>query len=134
MKYVLDMKDYCQKAPHSEEKNYNEQFYRYLITNEQGELFAVVWFSQMVDSGNIYSVSVSIREESLSEYFEIYIKNEDNDRGYYPERFEMAMHTARITAENYHHYQECVAVGYSIGNTIMEIFNDCEHTIKRKEQ
>ena len=134
MKYVLDMKDFCTKYPHSDEKDYNEQFYRYLIMDEQGTVYAVVWFGQMVDSGNIYSVSVAIKDEELREYFEIYVKNEDSDRGYYPERFEMSLHTARITNDNYHCYQTCLAMGYSISNAIMEIFEDKEHTSKRRDK
>ena len=126
MKYVLDMKDYCQKAPHSEEKNYNERFYRYLIQDESNITYACVWFAQMVDSGNIYTVSVAIRDEALRDYFDIYIKNDNKDRGYYPEYFEISLSSARIQERDYRRYQEVIAIAYSIASTVMEIFKDEE--------
>ena len=134
MKYVLDMKDFCRKSPHSDEKDYNERFYRYCIVNEQGDLFAIVWFAQQVSSGNIYSVSVAPKKEYLRDYFDIYIKNDNEDRGYYPEYFEISLSSARIQERDYRRYQEVIAIAYSIASTVMEIFKDEEHLQYRKEK
>ncbi len=139
MKYVLDMKDFCQKYPYRDEKDYNERFYRYCIVNEQGELFAIVWFAQQVDSGNIYSVSVSLKKEYLRDCFDIYIKNGDEgrdykNRSYYPERFEMSVSSERLTTDNFQQHIDALAEGYSIAHTIMEIFEDEEHQQYRRNK
>lgn len=134
MKYVLDMKDFCTKSPHSDEKDYNERFYRYCIVNEQGDLFAIVWFAQMVDSGNIYTVSVALKKEYLRDRFDIYIKNNDKDRGYYPERFEISVSSERLTTDNFQQHIDALAEGYSIAHTVMEIFSDEEHLQYRRNK
>ena len=133
MKYILDMKEFCQKVPHSDEKNYNERFYRYRIEDAYGTLVALVWFSQMVDSGNIYSVSVALKKEYLRDCFDIYITNGVENREFYPVRFEMSLKGERLTTENYHQYIYALAEGYTIAQTIMEIFKDEEHLRKHKE-
>ena len=133
MKYVLDMKDWCKKFPHSDEPDYTERFYRYLINDESNTTYACVWFGQKVDNGNIYSVSVAIRDEALRDYFDIYVKMDDNDRGYYPEYFEISLSSARIQERDYRRYQEVIATAYSIASTVMEIFQQEEHLQYRKE-
>lgn len=132
MKYIMDMKDFCSKSPDSDEKNYNEQFYRYRIVNAQDELLALVWFTQMLDSGNIYTACVALKTE-LRDSFDIYVRNEDKDRGYYPKRFELSVSSQRINSDNYRKYTYDLAEAYSIACTVMEIFKDPEHTQHRKE-
>ena len=131
MKYVLDMKDFCTKI-HSQEKDYNEQFYRYLIYDVDNVLYACVWFTQMLDSGNIYSVSVRIRDEVMEDYFDIYIKD-DND-SFYPQYFEISSSSARLKADNFNQYKSMLDRVYEIANTVMEIFKDEEHTSKRRSR
>lgn len=133
MKAVLDLKDFCQKAPNSEEKNYNEQFYRYNIVNNINEVVAVVWFAQMVDSGNIYTVSVSIKDEKLREEFEIFVTCDLPRDTYYPSKFQMGCWSKRLDTTNFYQYQEALNRGFVIGHTVMSIFDLPEHINPYKE-
>ena len=131
MKYVLDLKDFCTKI-NSEEKDYNEQFYRYLIYDVDNITYATVWFAQMVDSGDIYSVSVRIRDEVMEDYFDIYIKD-DND-SFYPEYFEISSSSARLKKENFNQYKDMLDKVYDVANTVMDIFKQEEHISKRRDK
>ena len=132
MKYVLDFKDFCQKAPHSDEKNYNEQFYRYNIMDEE-KVVAVVWFAQMVDSGNIYTVSVSIQDEVVREICEIFVQCDLPRDTYYPSNFQMSLWSKRLNTENFDDFKMALDAGYEIANTVMTIFSSPEHLNPYKE-
>ena len=54
MIYKLALKDYCTKV-NSDEKDFNERFYRYDIVDLEDNHYATVWFGQMVNSKNIFS-------------------------------------------------------------------------------
>lgn len=133
MKFILDMKDYCQKSPHSEEKNYNELFYRYLITDYSGKEFAVVWFAQMVDSGNIYTVSVAIKDEVVREACEIFVQCDLPHDTYYPSDFQMSLWSKRLNTQNFEEFKAALDTGYEIANTVMTIFSSPEHLNRYKE-
>lgn len=133
MKYVLDMKDFCTKGPHSDEKDYNERFYRYCIVNEQGDLFAIVWFAQMVDSGNIYTVSVAIKDEVVRDVCEIFVQCDLPRDTYYPSDFEMSLWSKRLNTQNFDDFKMALDAGYEIANTVMTIFSSSEHLNPYKE-
>ena len=78
MKYVLDLKDYVTKLD-SEEKDYNENFYRYYVLDCNDERVATVWFSQKEDSGNIYTISVRLLSKEF-DGFDIFVTDEGNER------------------------------------------------------
>ena len=132
MKHVLDMKDFCQKAPHSEEKNYNELFYRYNIMDME-QVVAVVWFAQMVDSGNIYTVSVAIKDEVVREICEIFVQCDLPNDIYYPSGYQMSLWSKRLNTDNFDDYKMALDAGYEIANTVMTIFSSPEHLNKYKE-
>ena len=132
MKYVLDMKDFCQKAPHSDEKNYNELFYRYNIMDME-QVVAVVWFAQMVDSGNIYTVSVAIKDEVVSKVCQIFVDCDKPRDTYYPGDFEMLLWSNRLNTQNFDDFKMALDAGYEIANTVMTIFSSPEHLNPYKE-
>ena len=127
MKYVLDFKDYCTKV-NSDEKDYNESFYRYYIIDCNNERVASVWFSQMENSGNIYSVSVRLINH-LDEKFDIHISYERDK--YYPVKYEISMYQNRFCndEELKNHIKNLQLVNL-IAHTIMDIFKEEEHLNK----
>lgn len=133
MKAILDMRDFCQKVPHSEEKNYNEMFYRYRIVNDQDKLLAFVWFTQMVDSGNIYTVSVSIKDEVVREICDIFVTCDLPRDTYYPSDFQMSLWSKRLNTQNFDDFKMALDAGYEIANTVMTIFSFPEHLNPYKE-
>lgn len=132
MQAVLDFKDFCRKAPHSDERDYNEQFYRYNIMNE-GQVVAVVWFAQMVDSGNIYSVSVAIKDEVVREICEIFVQCDLPKDVYYPSNYQLSLWSKRLNTENFDDFKMALDAGYEIANTVMTIFSSPEHLNPYKE-
>ena len=130
MKFVLDIKDFCTKI-NSDEKDYNIQFYRYLIYDVDNVTYATVWFSQKLDSGNIYSVSVRLKDDDMDDYFDIYIKD-DND-SFYPEYFEISASSVRLTCDSFSQYKVMLDKVYDVANTVMQIFKQEEHTQYRSE-
>lgn len=127
MKYVLDFKDYCTKVD-SDEKDYNESFYRYYILDCDNERVATIWFGQMEDSGNIYSVSIRLINH-FNEKFDIYISHKRDD--YYPTEYEVIAYQDRFhnDEEMKSHIKNLQLVNL-IAHTAMDIFKEEEHTQK----
>lgn len=123
MIYKLVLKDYCTKVD-SDEKDFNERFYRYDIVDLEGNRYATVWFGQMVNSKNIYTVSVSL-DMKYNEKFNLYITCPRDE--YYPKEYEVVSYQDR-----YYNYadvdEHCKLLKevYEIGRTIMSIFADAD--------
>ena len=127
MKYVLDLKDYVTKLD-SEEKDYNESFYRYYILDCDNERVATVWFSQMEDSGNIYSVSIRLLG-TFEAKFDLFITH--NDESSYPNEYTIISYQARFhnDEEIKLHIKNLQLVNL-IAHTAMDIFKEEEHKQK----
>jgi len=132
MQVVLDLKDFCRKAPNSDERDYNEQFYRYNIT-DMGEVVAVVWFAQMVDSGNIYSVSVAIKDEVVRDICEVFVRCGLSRDIYYPSDFHISLLSKRLNTQNFDDFKMALDAAYEIVNKVMTIFDSPEHLNPYKE-
>ena len=130
MKYVLDLKDYVTKLD-SEEKDYNENFYRYYILDCDNERVATVWFSQMEDSGNIYSVSIRLLGVFESK-FDLFITH--YSKSYYPNEYTVISYQDKFhnDEEMKSHIKNLQLVNL-IAHTAMDIFKEEEHTRKYRE-
>lgn len=130
MKYVLDLKDYVTKLD-SDEKDYNESFYRYYILDCDNERVATVWFSQMEDSGNIYSVSVKLLGAFESK-FDLFITHDN--KSYYPNEYTVISYQDKFhnDEEIKSHIKNLQLVSL-IAHTAMDIFKEEEHTQKYKK-
>ena len=127
MKYVLDLKDYVTKLD-SEEKDYNENFYRYYILDCNDERIATVWFSQKEDSGNIYSVSVRILPKEF-EGFDIYVT--DDAHKYYPQGYEISIPHRKLSNDlDVKEYIKKLQLVNLIAHNVMDILREEEHTQK----
>lgn len=127
MKYILDLKDYVTKL-NSEEKDYNETFYRYYILDCNDERVATVWFSQKEDSGNIYSVSVRILSEEF-EGFDIYFT--DDAHKYYPQGYEILTPRRNLSDDtDVKEYIKKLQLVNLIAHNVMDILREEEHTQK----
>ena len=127
MKYVLDLKDYVTKL-NSEEKDYNETFYRYYVLDCNDERVATVWFSQKEDSGNIYSVYVRILPEEFEE-FDIYVT--DDAHKYYPQGYEISIPHRKLSDDSeVKEYIKKLQLVNLIAHNIMDILREEEHTQK----
>ena len=93
MIYKLVLKDYCSKVD-SDEKDFNERFYRYDIVDLEDKHYATVWFGQMVNSKNIYTVSVSL-DMKYNEKFNLYINCPSNE--YYPKEYEVVSYQKSVS-------------------------------------
>lgn len=131
MIYKLSLKDYCTKV-NSDEKDFNERFYRYDIVDLEGNHKATVWFGQMVNSRNIYSVSVSL-DMKYNEKFDLYIICPED--AYYPKEYEVVSYQDR-----YYNYadvdEHCRLLKevYEIGRTIMSIFADINSEHRKESE
>ena len=130
MKYVLDLKDYVIQL-NSNEKDYNENFYRYYILDCDNEKVATVWFSQMEDSGNIYSVSIRLSCEFEAK-FDLFITH--NNESYYPNEYTVISYQDRFhnDEEMKSHIKNLQLVNL-IAHTAMDIFKEEEHIQKYKK-
>lgn len=97
----------------------NEVFYRY---NIDGNL---VWFTQMQDSGNIYSVSVKLND-SPDKYFKVWVKCDDN-KIFYPNDIEIEMKHSYIKPEDIGRVISDMHYIDNLCNMIMMIFKLYEH-------
>ena len=126
MKYVLDLKDYVTKF-HSEQKDYNDVFYRYNILDCSDVQVATVWFSQKEDSGNIYTVSVRLSAEF--EGFDIYVT--DDAHKYYPQGYEISVPHKRLSTDSdMKEYIKKLQLVNLIAHNVMDILREEEHTQK----
>lgn len=127
MKYVLDLKDYVTKLD-SEEKDYNENFYRYYILDCNDERVATVWFSQKEDSGNIYTVYVRLLYKEF-EGFDIYVT--DDAHKYYPQGYEISIPHRKLTNDSdVKEYIKKLQLANLIAHNVMDILREEEHTQK----
>lgn len=127
MKYVLDLKDYVTKL-NSNEKDYNDSFYRYHILDCNDEIIATVWFSQKEDSGNIYSVYIRILPEEF-EGFDIYVT--DDAHKYYPQAYEISIPHRKLSADSdVKEYIKKLQLVNLIAHNVMDILREEEHTQK----
>ena len=127
MKYVLDLKDYVTKL-HSEEKDYNESFYSYNIIDCDDKVVAKMWFAQMEDSGNIYSVSIRILPEEF-EGFNIYVT--DDAHKYYPQGYEISVPHRKLSDDSdVKEYIKKLQLVNLIAHNAMDILREEEHTQK----
>lgn len=127
MKYVLDLKDYVTKL-NSNEKDYNDSFYRYYILDCNDEKVATVWFSQKEDSGNIYSVSVRILSEEFNG-FDIYVT--DDAHKYYPQGYEISIPHRKLSDDSdVKEYIKKLQLVNLIAHNVMDILREEEHTHK----
>lgn len=127
MKYVLDLKDYVTKF-NSNEKDYNDSFYRYYILDCNDEIIATVWFSQKEDSGNIYSVYVRIMPGEF-EGFDIYVT--DDAHKYYPQGYEISIPHRKLSNDlDVKEYIKKLQLVNLIAHNVMGILREEEHTQK----
>lgn len=127
MKYVLDLKDYVTKL-NSDEKDYNDSFYRYYILDCNDERIATVWFSQKEDSGNIYSVSVRILSDEFKG-FDIYVT--DDAHKYYPQGYEISIPHRKLSNDSdVKEYIKKLQLVNLIAHNVMDILREEEHTQK----
>ena len=127
MKYVLDLKDYVTKLD-SEEKDYNESFYSYNIIDCDDKVVAKMWFAQMEDSGNIYSVSIRILPEEF-DGFDIYVT--DDAHKYYPQGYEISVPHRKLSDDSdVKEYIKKLQLVNLIAHNAMDILREEEHTQK----
>jgi hypothetical protein len=117
MNIELEMKDFVTEW--NSEINKNEIFYRY---NIDGNL---VWFSQMQDSGNIYSVSVRLNK-NLTKYFEVWVRCDD-DILFYPNDITIEINHAYIKQEDVDRIVSDIHYIDRLCDMIMSIFKMKEH-------
>lgn len=124
MIYKLSLKDYCRKV-NSDEKDYTEQFYCYLIIDDDDNEVGKCWFSQKVDSKNIYSVSVSLSEK-FDDNYHIYVHCDDVS--YFPVYFKLEVdRRTYLNRDDIGEHKKCIEEVWDIGKTIMTIFLQEEH-------
>lgn len=128
LKCVLDLSEFVTDSKGN--KLTNELFFRYHIVNDQDEVLAKVWFAQMMDTGNVYSVSILLSKE-LDENFSVYIESDSDD--YYPQRFQLCPYSARLYTHNFTRYKENLETAFEIGNEVMNLFNSGIHYEKYME-
>lgn len=98
-----------------------EAFYCYEI----GKYY--FWFSQMQDNGNIYSVSISVANESFKPNFSLYISGNGFDT-YYPNKYEMStVSWGAISIEEALRHSKDIVYGCKILEQIKEFFNNGIH-------
>jgi hypothetical protein len=126
MKYVLDLRDYVTKI-NTDKKDTNECFYRYNILDCDDNIIAVVWFTQMEDSGNIYSVYVRILPEEF-EGFDIYVTYADK---YYPQAYEISIPHRKLSDDyDVKEYIKKLQLVNLIAHNVMDILKEKEHRQK----
>ena len=103
--------------------NHNEMFYKYSYMNN------FVWFTQHIDSGNIYSVSVQL-DPDLTKYFKCWTNTSEPD--YYPNnesvRFEI-MSNELLKPDSFDQLVCYVEFAKELRESIVEIFNLPEHKL-----
>lgn len=124
MKYILDMRDYVTRLD-SDLKDTNECFYRYNIIDELNNVLATVWFTQMEDTGNIYSVCCRLESEKLKE-FGLSI-NVPIDGPYRPNNYDIRIKNIYVNEENFYKIQTGLEMTRNIAHCIMNIFGNEEH-------
>lgn len=97
----------------------NDIFYRYDIDGN------LVWFSQKQDSGNIYSVSVSLKNMP-NRYFDVWVKCDDN-KIFYPNNIEIEMRHAYLETEDIGRIVADIHYIDRLCDMIMSIFKMEEH-------
>lgn len=97
----------------------NDVFYRY---NIDGNL---VWFSQVQDRGNIYSVSVRLTE-NLNEYFDVWVSR-NNDMPFYPNDITIEIKRTKIKTEDVGRVVANIHYVNNLCDMIMSIFKMEEH-------
>ena len=97
----------------------NDVFYRY---NIDGNL---IWFSQKQDNGNIYSVSVALKNIS-NKYFDVWVKCDDN-KIFYPNNIEIEMKHSHFETEDVSRIVADIHYVDKLCNMIMSIFKTEEH-------
>jgi hypothetical protein len=124
MKYILDMRDYVTRLD-SELKDMNECFYRYNIVDDINNILATVWFTQMEDTGNIYSVCCRLESEKLKD-FSLSI-NVPIDGPYRPNNYDIKIKNTYVNEENFYKIQTGLEMTRNIAHCIMNIFGNEEH-------
>ena len=97
----------------------NDVFYRY---NIDGNL---VWFSQVQDIGNIYSVSVGLTD-NLYKYYDVWVKC-DSDRLFYPNDITIEIKREKIKTEDIDRVVSNLHYVDKLCDAIMSIFKTKEH-------
>ena len=95
-------------------------FYKY---NVYGTL---VWFEQYKDSGNIYTVFVSLADE-IKEEFRFYVQDGSQRDYYYPEFVEININHERLTVDQVDGYINGLVYAKRIAKAVMDIFENGEH-------
>lgn len=125
MKYVLDLKDYVTRLD-SDLKDINECFYRYNITDDADNIIATVWFTQMQDSGNIYTVSCRLLSHKLED-FNLYF-NIPMNGPYMPANWYFRPPNIGINENNFYGYTTAIEMTRNVAQCVMSIFSNEEHT------
>ena len=124
MKYILDIKDYVTKLD-SDVKDTNETFYSYNIIDDNDNIVATVWFTQMVYSGNIYSVSCKLMSDELKD-FNLYF-NVPMNGPYRPFNWYFKTPNKDIDEISFYEMVEGMEMIREIARCVMTIFGDAEH-------
>ena len=124
MKYILDLKDYVTRLD-SDLKDMNECFYRYNIVDDMGNVLAVVWFTQMEDTGNIYSVACRLESNKLED-FGLFI-NVPIDGPYRPNNYDIRIKNTYVNETNFYKIQTGLEMTRNIAHCVMSIFGNEEH-------
>ena len=98
-------------------------FYKYEVGNGLGD-WAIVWFSQSPDSGNIYSAHVNL-SDSLNRRFELYV-DVPMDGPYYPKDITVCIKPIKIDYTALSEYADFVNRLNLIAVNIRKLFSDCE--------
>jgi hypothetical protein len=101
----------------------SEIFYRYGINDTHK-----VWFTQMQDSGNIYSVSISAKQ-GVTDEFEYYASGQHTD-DYYPNRFVLRGPSRNMTVEDTGLFIEDMKRAQNILHGIQRFFETGVHALK----
>ena len=127
MKYSLAL-----KAPvktESGEVNHNELFHQYIICDDEfNEILATVAFTQLQDTGNVYSPRVRLSSAEMRNAASIFI-NEDVEGGY-PASYYVALSSTRLLPNEITSYVEMLNLLSEIAECAMSVFELEEHRSK----
>lgn len=103
----------------------NEMFYRYLV----GDF--VLWFSQDMDGGNIFSVGLREQGKELEDFeINVYCKEEGREEkhvGYYPNEFQVRPRSYPMTTQDAYEFMVKMRKACRILDTVEEFFATSKH-------
>ena len=127
MKYSLALKAPVKTM--SGEVDHNEMFHLYNITDDNfDQVLATVAFTQLQDTGNIYSARVRLSSAEVRDKATIFI-NEDVEGGY-PASYYVALSSTRLLPNEINSYVETLSLLSQIAECAMSVFEQEEHHSK----